>query len=93
MTTTNPRLQWDYSCVEDVLTAWIGMPQPCDDIRVDESITIRVSRATHAPVGIQVRAASRFSTWTGALNGSVANALLEQHGATAMEIWRRHRSV
>lgn len=81
-------LQWDYSCGEDVLTAWVGMPQPCDEVRVDDSIVIRISRATHQPVGIKVRSASRLSKWTGALNGSVARALLERHGPAAVALWR-----
>jgi hypothetical protein len=80
-------LQWDYSCGEDVLTAWLGLPQPCDEVRVDDSIVIRISRRTHQPVGIKVGSASRLSKWTGALNGSVARALLEKHGPAAMAIW------
>lgn len=84
-------LQWDYSCAEDVLSAWIGTPQPCDDVVVDDSIVVRVSREAHQPVGIRVRGASRLSTWTGALNGSLARALLDQHGPAAMTIWRARR--
>ena len=82
------RLQWDYSCGEDVLTAWLGPPQPCDEVRVNDSIVIRISCTTHQPVGIKVGSASRLSKWTGALNGSVAGALLEKHGPAAMAIWR-----
>jgi hypothetical protein len=84
------RLQWDYSCAGDVLSAWVGTPQPCDEVIVDESIVIRVSRETHQPVGISVRSASRLCTWTGALDGSVARAMLDRHGPAAMEIWRAH---
>ena len=82
-------LQWDYSCSDDVLSAWIGAPQPCDEIVVDGSIVIRISRQTHQPVGIHVRSASRRSgQWPGALNGAFARAMLEQHGAAAMKTWR-----
>lgn len=88
MTDTVDGLQWDYSCGEDVLSAWIGIPQPCDEVAVDDSIVIRISRETHQPVGIHVRSASRRCTWTGALNGSFARALLDQHGPAAMTIWR-----
>jgi hypothetical protein len=88
MNDTEEGLQWDYSCGEDVLSAWIGIPQPCDEVAVDDSIVIRISRETRQPVGIHVRSASRRCTWTGALNGSFARALLEQHGPAAMTIWR-----
>jgi hypothetical protein len=88
MTEVVDGLQWDYSCGEDVLTAWVGMPQPCDEVRVDDSIVIRISRATHQPVGIKVRSASRLSKWTGALNGVVARVLLERHGPAAVALWR-----
>ena len=81
-------LQWDYSCAEDVLSAWIGAPHPCDEIAVDDYIIVRISRETRRPAGIRVRSASRLSKWTGALNGSVARALLDQHGPAAMAIWR-----
>ena len=82
-------LQWDYSCADDVLSAWIGAPQPCDEVVVDGSIVIRISRRTHQPVGIDVRSASRRSgKWPGALNGAFARAMLEQHGPTALQTWR-----
>jgi hypothetical protein len=84
-------LQWDYSCATDVLSAWIAMPQPCDEVAVDDFIIIRISRATRQPVGIDVRSASARSAWTGALDGTLARALLEQHGPAALTIWRaRH---
>jgi hypothetical protein len=88
MTNVTDGLQWDYSCGEDVLTAWLGVPQPCDEVAVDDSIVIRISHTTQQAVGIKVRSASRLSKWTGALNGSVANALLKKHGPAALEIWR-----
>ena len=91
MTTILDGLQWDYSCSDDVLSAWIGTPQPCDKVVIDESIVIRISRETHQPVGIDVRSASRRSAWTGALNGSFARTLLEQHGPAALTIWRARR--
>jgi hypothetical protein len=91
MTNIVDGLQWDYSCSDDVLSAWIGTPQPCDEVVVDESIIIRISRETHQPVGIDVRSASRRSRWTGALNGSFARALLDHHGPAAMTIWRARR--
>jgi hypothetical protein len=81
-------LQWDYSCSTDVLSAWIAMPQPCDEVVVDDCIIIRISRATRQPVGIDVRAASTRSAWTGALDGALARRLLEQHGPAALTIWR-----
>jgi hypothetical protein len=81
-------LQWDYSCAADVLSAWIGTPQPCDRIAVDDTIVIHISRETHQPVGIDVRAASTRATWTGALDGAFARALLEQHGPAALRIWQ-----
>jgi hypothetical protein len=84
----NDRLQWDYSCGEDVLTAWVGEPRPCDEVALDDYIVIRISRMTQQPAGIKVRAASRLSKWTGALNGAVAQRLLEKHGPAAMAIWR-----
>ena len=83
------RLQWDYSCSDDVLSAWLGAPQPCDEVVVDDSIVIRISRQTHQPVGIDVRSASeRSGKWPGALNGAFARAMLEQHGPAALKIWR-----
>jgi hypothetical protein len=81
-------LQWDYSCADDVLSAWIGAPQPCDEVVVDGSIIIRISRQTHQPVGIAVPSASRRSgKWPGALNGAFARAMLEHHGPAALKIW------
>ena len=88
MTTTFDGLQWDYSCPDDVLSAWIGTPEPSDEVVVDEDIVIHISRETHQPVRIDVRCASKRSPWTGALNGAVARALLEQHGPVAMALWR-----
>lgn len=84
-------LQWDYSCSDDVLSAWIGTPQPSDEIVVDKDIVVHISRETHQPVRIDVRSASKRSAWTGALNGAVARALLEQHGPAAMALWRARR--
>jgi len=82
-------LQWDYSCAEDVLSAWIGTPQPCDKVVVNDHIVVSISRETHQVVGIDVRSASKRSgTWPGALNGAFARALLEQHGPAALAIWR-----
>ena len=66
-------------------------PFTCDEVVIDESIVIRISRETHQPVGIYVRSASRRSAWTGALNGSFARVLLEQHGPAAVTIWRARR--
>ena len=43
-------LQWDYNCSADVLSAWIGTPEPCDEVAVDDSVVIRISRKTHQPV-------------------------------------------
>jgi hypothetical protein len=83
------RLQWDYSCATDVLSAWIGQPQPCDKIAVDDHVVIRISRQTHRVVGIDVFAASeRSGKWPGALNGAMARRLLEEHGPAALAMWR-----
>jgi hypothetical protein len=85
-------LQWDYSCAGDVLSAWIGNPQLCDKVAVDDDVVIHISRQTHQPVGIDVLSASeRSGQWPGALNGSFARALLEQHGPTALRTWRARR--
>jgi hypothetical protein len=84
-------LQWDYSCAADVLSAWIGTPEPCDEVAVDDSVVIRISRRTHRPVGIDIHFASQRIRWTGALDGSLARALLEQHGPAAMKIWQASR--
>ena len=84
-------LQWDYSCSDDVLSAWIGTPEPCDEVAVDDSVVIRISRKTHQPVGIDINFASRRIRWTGALDGSFARALLQQHGPAAMKIWQASR--
>lgn len=87
-------LQWDYSCAADLLSAWIGQPQPCDEVAVGDSIVIHISRETHQPVGIDVHSASEKSgRWPGALNGAFARALLEQHGPAALAIWRARRGV
>ena len=85
-------LQWDYSCAADVLSAWIGTPQPCDEVTVNDHIVVRISRETHQPVGIDVlSAAQRSGQWSGGLNGALAGALLEQHGPAALAIWRARR--
>ncbi len=85
-------LQWDYSCAADLLTAWIGQPQSCDEIAVDDSIVIRISRETGQPVGIDVHSAfKRSGRWPGALDGAYARALLEQHGPAALATWRARR--
>ena len=84
-------LQWDYNCAADVLSAWIGTPEPCDEVAVDDSVVIRISRETHQPVGIDIRFASRRIRWTGALDGSFARALLHQHGPAAMKTWQASR--
>lgn len=85
-------LQWDYSCAGDVLSAWIGKPQPCDEVAIADYIVVRISRETHQPVGIDVLSASeRSGKWPGALNAAFARALLEQHGPAALRIWRARR--
>jgi hypothetical protein len=85
-------LQWDYSCAGDVLSAWIGKPQPCDEVAVDDYIVVHISRETHQPVGIDVlSAAGRSGKWPGALNAAFARALLEEHGAAALTLWRARR--
>jgi hypothetical protein len=82
-------LQWDYSCAADVLSAWSGNPQPCDEVAVNDHIVVRISRESHQPVGIDVLAAAqRSGQWSGGLNGAFAGALLEQHGPAALAIWR-----
>jgi hypothetical protein len=93
MTDIRDGLQWDYSCSDDVLSAWIGTPQPCDEVVLDDAIVIRISRETQQPVGIDVRSASRRTRWSGALDGSFARALLEQHAPAAMTLWRARRSL
>jgi hypothetical protein len=85
-------LQWDYSCASDTLSAWIGNPELCDKVAVDDGVVIHISRLTHQPVGIDVLSASqRSGQWPGALNGSFARALLEQHGPAALRTWRARR--
>ena len=84
-------LQWDNNSAVDVLSAWIGAPEPCDEVAVDDSVVIRISRKTHRPVGIDIRFASRRIQWTGALDGSLARALLHQHGPAAMKTWQASR--
>jgi hypothetical protein len=85
-------LQWDYSCSDDVLSAWMDMPEPSDEVAVSEYIVVRISRRTGQPAGIVVRAAARRSgKWPGALNGAFARALLEQHGPAAARLWRRRK--
>jgi|SRR5687767_9644629 hypothetical protein len=84
--------QWDYSCSDDVLSAWIGQPQPSDKVIVDKHVVIRISPQTRQVVGIDVLAASqRSGKWPGALNGAMARALLQQHGPAALAIWRTQR--
>jgi hypothetical protein len=82
-------LQWDYSCADDVLTAWFGTPKPADDVPVGDHIVVRIDRATQRPVGIIVKdAAKRSGRWPGALDGAFARALLDRHGPAALKTWR-----
>jgi len=84
-------LQWVYNCSADVLSAWIGTPEPCDEVAVDDSVVIRISRKTHQPVGIDICFASRRIGWTGTLDGSLARPSLQQPGPAAMKTWQASR--
>lgn len=47
----------------DLLSIWLGAPQPVDQVEVEPGVYVRVSRASHAPVGLEViEALARLQT-------------------------------
>jgi hypothetical protein len=47
----------------DLLSVWLGAPQPVDQVEVEPGVYVRFSRADHQPVGIEVlEAVARLHT-------------------------------
>lgn len=77
----------------DLLFARFGAPQPCDSVRVDDNVVVRVSRETHTPVAIEVfGVTARFQKDRSAINRSFARQLLADYGPeAASRLARRSR--
>jgi len=76
----------------DLLFARCGEPEPCDNVQVDDNVVVRVSRATHEPVGIEVIAVTeRFNKDRGAITRGFARELLAQYGPSAAYKLRNRR--
>ena len=80
MDTTSQRavgIQCDYQPDVDLLYAWIGDPQPAENIEVEPGIYVRVIPETKQIVGIEVvDCAERFQCDPASINAAFAEALI-----------------
>src|SRR5687768_5647363 len=78
-------LRLKYESEYDLLSVWIGAPQPVDQIEVEPGVYVRISRAEHRPVGLEViEAVSRLHTDPSTIQtDSFARELLKTYGRKA----------
>lgn len=82
-TTSAVRLK--YEPEYDLLSVWLGDPQPLDQVEVESGVYVRVSRESHLAVGLEIlEAGARFhKDEEGIRNPAFARTLLEKYGPKA----------
>ncbi|HXH06236.1 MAG TPA: DUF2283 domain-containing protein [Vicinamibacterales bacterium] len=74
----------EYDRSADFLLARFGDPEPADTIVIEPGIAVRLSRATHQPIGIEIAdCAARFRKDPSTINQAFARELLARYGAAA----------
>ena len=69
----------------DLLLARFGTPDEADSISVEPDVTVRISRATNQPVGIEVvDCAAKFHKAPSAITEAFARELLARYGREAI---------
>lgn len=82
-------IQCDYQPDVDLLFAWLGDPQPAENIEVEPGIYVRVATATGQVVGIEVLdCAERFGQRPASIDAAFAESLLARFTAPALERFR-----
>ena len=76
----------DYQADVDLLFAWIGDPQPAENIEVEPGLYVRVSPSTRQVIGIEVLdCAERFQRDPSTVDAAFAKQLIEVFTAPALE--------
>lgn len=85
MTRRSSGMRLKYEPEYDLLSVWVGDPQPVDQIEVEPGVYVRVSRAGHEAVGLEVlEAASKFHRDEATLGSpAFARQLLAKYGPKA----------
>lgn len=79
-------LKYDYQPDVDLLYAWIGEPQPAENIEVEPGIYVRVIATTKQVVGIEViDCAERFQLDPASIDAEFAEKLLARFTGPALE--------
>ena len=79
-------LRFDYQPDTDLLFAWIGQPQPAENVEVEPGIYVRVIPATKEIVGIEViDCAARFQRDPANIDGAFAKLLIDAFTKSALE--------
>lgn len=79
-------LRFDYQPETDLLFAWIGQPQPAENVEVEPGIYVRVIPASKQVVGIEVLdCAERFQREPASIDGAFAKALIDAYTVSALQ--------
>jgi hypothetical protein len=82
-------IQCDYQPDVDLLFAWVGDPQPAENIEVEPGVYVRVLPSTGQVVGIEVLdCAERFDREPSSIDIGFAEMLLAKFTAPAQERFR-----
>lgn len=75
-----------YEAEYDLLSVWVGAPQVADSVEVEPGLCVRVSRADHKVVGLEVvDAAARFNKDASVVRSQAfAQKLLNDYGRLAL---------
>lgn len=83
-------LRCDYQAEVDLLFAWVGDPQPAENIEVEPGIYVRVAPSSGTVVGIEVLdCAERFQIEPASIDAAFAESLLARFTAPALEHFRK----
>lgn len=79
-------VQFDYQPEVDLLFAWVGDPQPAENIEVEEGVYVRVLPNAKRVVGIEVLdCATRFRRSPESIDVNFAQHLLNEYSPRALE--------
>ncbi|OFW12994.1 MAG: hypothetical protein A3H29_13190 [Acidobacteria bacterium RIFCSPLOWO2_02_FULL_67_21] len=82
-------IRCDYQPDVDLLFAWVGDPQPAENIEVEPGIYVRVASSTGQVIGIEVLdCAERFGHEPDRIDAAFAKALLARFTAPALQRFR-----
>lgn len=80
---TDSAVRLKYEPEYDLLSVWVGEPQPVDQVEVESGVYVRVTRDDHRAVGLEIlEAAARFhKDADGIRNPAFARSLLNRYGS------------